>query len=147
MESIFNGNVINTPSIMCMLDVNNTLDWVKTFNPYKKTLENYNTINQFFNESEIFTNLCTNTQHQSKTSVCFTCKTPWFKSLQKADQDLFVNKISKFLQDEKVALDIKGYKSAPPSFRVWCGITVEKEDIKILCEWFNYAYNKIQTTF
>ena len=44
------------------------------------------------------------------------------------------------LEQEKVAFDVKGYNAAPPSFRVWCGLTVEEDDLKVLCEWFEYTY-------
>jgi phosphoserine aminotransferase len=87
-----------------------------------------------------FENLCKEQYNRSKTSVCFTISEQWFKNCNEDEQRIFINKITSILEEEEVAFDIKGYNSAPPSFRVWCGLTVEESDIKILCKWFKYAY-------
>jgi phosphoserine aminotransferase len=90
--------------------------------------------------SKNFENLCADEKYQSRTSVCFTISQSWFKESSQDQQRIFIDKVAAILQAEKVAFDIKGYNLAPPSFRVWCGLTVESEDIKNLCNWFEYAY-------
>jgi len=49
------------------------------------------------------------------------------------------------LEEEEVALDIASYRDAPAGFRVWCGATVEKEDLVALTPWFDWAYDKVKT--
>ena len=43
---------------------------------------------------------------------------------------------------ENAGFDFANHKAAPPSFRVWCGPTIEADDISALCEWIKYAYNE-----
>ncbi len=143
--AVFEGSVINTTSTMCILDALDTLNWIQESGGiaamYNRVNANFAAISNFLKTSQNFENLCADEKFQSRTSVCFQPKQAWFKELAEADQRKFIDKIAKILQDEKVAFDIKGYNSAPPSFRVWCGLTVEAADIKILCEWFEYACN------
>jgi phosphoserine aminotransferase len=142
--SVFEGSVINTTSTMCILDALDTLTWIKKSGGisamYNRVNANFEAISDFLKNSENFENLCADEKFQSRTSVCFTPKQTWFKELPEVEQRKFIDKVAAILQSEKIAFDIKGYNSAPPSFRVWCGLTVDTNDIKILCEWFEFAY-------
>jgi len=143
-ENVFAGSVINTTSTACILDALDALTWIKKEGGisamYARVNKNFAAISKFLSSSKNFENLCADTKFQSRTSVCFTISQSWFKELQVEEQRKFIDKIATILQEEKVAFDIKGYNSAPPSFRVWCGLTAEASDIEKLCEWFEYAY-------
>lgn len=145
-ENVFEGSVINTPSIACILDALDALTWIKEqggiATMYKRVNENFAAISQFLQSSKNFENLCAEEKYQSRTSVCFTIAQSWFKEASIEQQKIFIDKIAAILQKENVAFDIKGYASAPASFRVWCGLTAEADDIKKLCDWFEYAYAK-----
>ncbi len=147
-HNIFEGSVINTPSVMALLDVEDTLNWIKqnggALTMYEKVERNFAVISNFIENSQYFENLCAVRENRSKTSVCFTIKEEWFKKLDEEKQRDFINKVAKILEEEKVAFDIKGYNSAPPSFRVWCGLTVEESDLRSLCEWIESAFVKLQ---
>ena len=54
-----------------------------------------------------------------------------------------VKEITKRLEAEAVAFDIGAYRDAPPGLRIWCGATIEKEDVALLIEWLNWAYLSI----
>lgn len=142
--AVFEGSVINTTSTMCILDAFDALSWIKQMGgasaAYSRVNANFAAISDFLNSSPNFENLCADKKFQSRTSVCFRPSQEEFKKLDEAAQRQFIDQVAKILQDEKVAFDIKGYNSAPPSFRVWCGVTAEAQDIKILCEWFEYAF-------
>lgn len=141
---IFEGSVINTPSIACLLDAKDALDWIKENGGIKamyiRVEQNFVAISNFLNNSNNFENLCLKSNYQSYTSVCFTISQKWFKESSTEQQKSFIEKITLILERENVAFDIKGYNSAPASFRIWCGLTAEVEDIKNLCNWFEYAY-------
>lgn len=71
---------------------------------------------------------------RSCTSVCLTL-------------DLTPDQIKQFvalLESEDIAYDIGGYRDAPPSIRIWCGATVEKEDLEALVPWMEWAYETIK---
>lgn len=142
--NVFEGSVINTPSMSCILDAQDVLSWIDQNGGikamYERVNNNFSAISHFLKTSKNFENLCADEKYQSRTSVCFTISQSWFKELPQDQQRIFIDKVAAILQAEKVAFDIKGYNSAPPSFRVWCGLTVESEDIKNLCNWFEYAY-------
>lgn len=142
---VFDGSVINTTSTICLLDAFSVLNWIKEKGGanamFDRVNDNYQTISRAIDDSDNFENLCLEKQYQSKTSVCFTIKQPWFKESSIAKQQEFINKMAKILETEQVAFDIKGYKSAPPSFRVWCGLTIESADLEKLFNWFEHAYN------
>jgi len=142
--NVFEGSVINTPSMSCILDAQDVLSWIDQNGGikamYERVNNNFSAISHFLKTSQNFENLCADEKYQSRTSVCFTISQIWFKELPQDQQRMIIDKVAAILQAEKVAFDIKGYNSAPPSFRVWCGLTVESEDIKNLCNWFEYAY-------
>lgn len=144
-EKVFSGSVINTTSTICLLDALSVLTWIKDRGGvnamYERVNHNYQTISNAIDNSDNFENLCQEKQYQSKTSVCFTIKHDWFKESSVQKQQELVNEMVKFLETQQVAFDIKGYKSAPPSFRVWCGLTIQSTDLEILFNWFEHAYD------
>jgi phosphoserine aminotransferase len=73
---------------------------------------------------------------RSNTSVCLSVDLPEPK----------LKEMVKLLTDEKVAYDINSYAEAPLGIRIWCGATVEKSDIAILCQWLEWAYNSVVNT-
>lgn len=144
MDEVFEGKVLNTPSVMCLLDVQNTMNWIENNGGVavmqQRVNKNYAVISSFIENSPNFENLCDVEANRSKTSVCFTITHSWFKELDENGKKSFVKRIVDILGEEKVGFDVNGYNTAPPSFRVWCGLTVEAKDIEILCSWFEYAY-------
>merc|ERR1739845_64314 len=71
-------------------------------------------------------------ENRSCTSVCLTLD---LTTVQ-------IRQFVKLLEQENVALDIGGYRDAPPSIRIWCGATIETEDVEKLMPWLNWAYKK-----
>jgi len=82
---------------------------------------------------------------RSPTSVCLKVVDPWFENLKPEGQRAFIAEICSFLAQEGVAYDIQSYREAPPGLRVWCGCTVEEDDIKVLTGWLDYAFQRVKS--
>ena len=151
ISGIFEGNTINTPSMLCVEDILDTLNWVERlgglnelFNRSDKSLEY---ISEWIKENPSFEFMNQNEQERSNTGITFQIKEKWFKNEDEVKQRKIMSEICSLLANEKIANDINGYPKAPPSFRVWGGGTVEPRDIKNLLPWINWAVEEIRLQF
>ena len=55
-------------------------------------------------------------------------------------------RIASLLEQEGVALDIGGYRDAPPGLRIWAGATVQSADLRALTPWLDWAYAEVKKT-
>ena len=81
---------------------------------------------------------------QTNTGVCMVFQGDWYDSLSDDDKAGVPKKIVKLLEERNVGFDFNGYRDAPPSLRIWCGSTVEQEDLKRLLPWIEWAYEKVK---
>jgi phosphoserine aminotransferase len=135
-ESIFKGATINTPSMIAVEDYIDALTWAKSVGGVQGligiSLKNLAVLEKFVAENNWIDFLAKDPSVRSSTSVCLTL-------------DLSPEQIKKFvslLEKENVALDIGGYRDAPPSIRIWCGSTVETKDLELLMPWLKWAYEE-----
>lgn len=143
IEGIFEGATINTPSLLCVEDFLYSLSWAKSLGGLPalmtRTRTNAGVIENFVEENNWIDYLPSSLEIRSPTSVCLKFNHP---KLTKDNMASFAKKIAKILENEGVALDIKNYKKAPPGLRIWCGATVEKEDLELLMPWIKWAFEK-----
>lgn len=136
-ESIFQGSTINTPSMLCNEDYLQALQWAQSIGGLKslisKSQENLEVIEEFVGQHDWIHFLAKDKSIRSNTSVCLTVDLPV--------DDL--KKMISSLQKENAAYDISSYSEAPAGIRIWCGATVEKADLKILCQWLEWAYSDV----
>ena len=133
-RSIFDGATINTPSMLAVEDYADALNWCESIGGLSGMIErstaNLAVLEGFVEKNNWMQFLAKEKDQRSSTSVCLTL-------------DLTSTQIKKFVKvlgDENVAYDIGGYRDAPPSIRIWCGSTVEKEDLAKLLPWMEWAY-------
>jgi len=88
--------------------------------------------------------LAENARIRSNTSVCIKVTDPWFESLSDDAKAEAAKKIASLLDKEGVALDIAGYRAAPPGLRIWCGATIEKADLEALTPWLDWAWAQVK---
>ena len=146
ISDIFEGNTINTPSMMCVEDILDTLEWVKGLGGikelFKRSDKTLQYISEWINNNPSFEFMNQNEKTRSNTGITFLIKDDWFKNSGETKQREIMNKIFELLYKENVAYDINGYPKAPPSFRIWGGGTVEPDDINVLLPWIDWAYNE-----
>jgi len=138
IDGIFTGATINTPSMICVEDYLDALQWVESIGGLPALIDrskaNLSVLEKMVAEKEWVNFLCNDTTGatRSNTSVCL-------------ELDMDADKIKKmvaFLEAEDVAYDIGAYRDAPPGLRIWCGATVEREDLEALVPWLEYGYQK-----
>lgn len=137
-EGIFQGATINTPSMLCVADYLDALDWVESVGGVTATIarcnDNLRVLEDFVNATPWLGFLAESAEIRSNTSVCLSVDLP-------PDQ---VKAMVGLLANEEVAFDIGAYRDAPPGLRIWCGATVEAEDLQLLLPWLSWAYERVQ---
>ncbi len=141
IEGIFEGATINTPSMLCVEDFLYSLSWGKSQGGLRglvaKTKANAEVIERFVAENDWLDYLPSSPEIRSTTSVCLKFT---HHLLNTDNMTNFSKRVVARLENEEVAFDIKNYKKAPPGLRIWCGATVEKEDLELLVPWLKWAF-------
>jgi phosphoserine aminotransferase len=144
VEGIFQGETINTPSMLCVEDYLDALDWAKSIGGLKalhaRADANAKVIADWVARTEWIDFLARDPALRSNTSVCLKVVDPAVGRLPADAQAAFVKAIAAALDKEGVAYDIDAYRDAPPGLRIWCGSTVEKSDVEALTLWLDWAY-------
>ncbi|WP_428426126.1 phosphoserine transaminase [Pararhizobium sp.] len=144
IEGIFQGETINTPSMLCVEDYIDALNWAKSLGGLKALIAradaNAKAIDDFVAKTDWIANLAVDPATQSNTSVCLKIVDKDVAALDAAGQDTFAKGMVALLEKQGVALDIGAYRDAPSGFRIWAGATIETSDIKALMPWFDWAF-------
>ena len=143
-EGIFQGETINTPSMLCVEDYLDTLQWAKSVGGLKATVArsdaNAKAIADWVAVTPWIANLASRPEQRSNTSVCLKVVDPAVTRLSADDQAAFAKTLAGLLEKEGIAYDIAYYRDAPPGLRIWCGATVETSDIQALTAWLDWAF-------
>ncbi|MBL4725094.1 MAG: phosphoserine transaminase, partial [Rhizobiaceae bacterium] len=144
IEGIFQGATINTPSMLCVEDYLDTLNWGKSVGGLKGLIAradaNTSIIADFVEHNDWIDHLAVKAETRSNTSVCLTISHPDVLALDGAGQAAFAKSIVSMLDGEGVAFDIGAYRDAPAGFRIWCGATIETSDVEALMHWLDWAF-------
>ncbi len=139
-EGIFQGATINTPSMLCVADYLDALDWVESLGGVDAARArcdaNFAVVERFVEQTPWLSFLADDPATRSNTSVCLSVDLP-------ADG---VKRMITVLADEGVAYDIGAYRDAPPGLRLWCGATVEAADLEALMPWLAWAYDTVKNS-
>ena len=139
IEGIFQGETINTPSMLAVEDYLFALKWGKSIGGLDalkhRADANARAIWNFCASRDWIDNLAEDKATRSNTSVCLKFTDPRI-----TDGAAFAKAVAKRLEAEKIALDIGAYRDAPAGLRVWCGATVETSDIEAMLPWLEWAY-------
>src|SRR5438132_10997394 len=143
-QGIFEGETINTPSMLCVEDYLDTLAWAKSIGGLKALMAradaNAKAIADWVAVTPWIEFLARDPALRSNTSVCLKVVDPSVAKLSAEAQAGFVKSIAAALEKEGVAYDIDAYRDAPPGLRIWCGATVETSDIEALTLWLDWAF-------
>jgi len=145
-EAIFRGETINTPSMLCVEDYLDTLEWAKSIGGWRalhvRADANAKVIADWVARTPWIDFLTRDPAVRSNTSVCLRVVDPAVGRLSAEAQAAFTKGIAAMLENEAVAYDINAYRDAPAGLRIWCGSTVESSDVAALTLWLDWAYAK-----
>ena len=145
IEGLFEGETINTPSMLCVEDYIDALQWAKALGGRDALLAkadaNAAVIHDFVAKNGWIANLAEVAETRSNTSVCLKIVDPDVLQLDADGQAAFAKAIATTLEKEGVAFDIGAYRDAPAGLRIWTGATVEKADLEALMPWLSYAFD------
>jgi phosphoserine aminotransferase len=143
-EGLFAGETLNTPSMLCVEDYLDTLQWAKSIGGLKalraRADSNAKTIAEWVARTPWVENLSNDPAAASNTSVCLRLVDPAVTRLPPDAQLAFVKSLEAMLEKENVAYDIANHRDAPASLRIWCGCTVERTDVDALTAWLDWAF-------
>ena len=144
IAGVFKGETINTPSMLCVADYEDALDWAESEGGLAglqaRADVNFMTLQNWVDQTPWVENLVPSPEIRSNTSVCLKIVDPAISSLDAAAQKAFTKKLVGLLDDEGIAYDINGYRDAPPGLRIWCGATVDAADVAALGPWLDWAF-------
>jgi phosphoserine aminotransferase len=150
IAGIFEGETINTPSMLCVEDYLDTLVWAKSLGGQKALVArsdaNTKVIADWVARTPWVAFLAKEPSIRSNTSVCLKIVDPAVAALPADAQAVFVKTLAAVLEKENVAYDIDAYRDAPPGLRIWCGATVETSDVEALTLWLDWAFAKTKDT-
>jgi phosphoserine aminotransferase len=148
VEGIFEGETINTPSMLALEDYLDTLKWAESIGGLKgliaRSEANLAALTAWVKDSQWTAFLAEDAKTRSNTSVCLKIVDPAFTALGADAQAEMAKKLVSVLEKEGVALDLGAYRSAPPGLRIWCGATVDTKDIQALTPWLDWAWAQVK---
>jgi phosphoserine aminotransferase len=144
MEALFEGETINTPSMLAVEDYIDALNWAKSIGGLdalqRRADDNCKVFSDWVAKTPWIDFLSVDSNTRSNTSMCLMIVDPQVTSRSAEVRAEFAKTIVSALEIEKVAYDISSYRDAPAGLRIWTGSTVETRDLEILTEWLDWAF-------
>ena len=144
---IFEGATINTPSMLAVEDYLDALRWAAGIGGLEELIRradrNVDVLAKWVEKTDWVEFLAASPSIRSNTSVCLKVVDPRVTGLSDDAQAEFAKKLASLLEKEGAALDVGGYRDAPPGLRIWCGATVEASDLDALTPWLDWAFAEV----
>ena len=144
MEGIFQGETINTPSMLCVEDYLDALGWAKSVGGLNALVARADANTKVLADWKARTPwidfLAVDSAIRSNTSVCLKVVDPAITALSPDAQADFAKKLVAAVEKEGAGYDFAHYRDAPAGLRIWCGATVEAKDVEILTQWLDWAF-------
>jgi phosphoserine aminotransferase len=143
-QGIFEGETINTPSMLCVEDYLDALNWAKSVGGLKALMAradaNLKVLADWKAKTPWIDFLASDPAIRSNTSVCMKVIDPAIASLTGDAQIDFIKKLVALVEKEGAGYDFAGHRDAPAGLRIWCGATVEANDVALLTQWIDWAF-------
>jgi phosphoserine aminotransferase len=150
-EALFAGATINTPSMLCLEDYLDALDWIESVGGVRgataRSDANAAVISAWVERTAWVDFLARVPATRSNTSVCLKIVDPDLAALPRETRDAVPAAMAALLDAEDAAKDIASHRAAPPGLRIWTGATVERSDVEALMPWLDWAFAEVTRAF
>ncbi|HMK90568.1 MAG TPA: phosphoserine transaminase [Methylocystis sp.] len=147
IEGVFLGETINTPSLLCVEDYLDALQWARSIGGldalFARANANAAAVAQWIEQAPTFDFLAKEPQTRSNTSVCLEFADPKVLALEPKTRAAFAKSLVSLVEREGAGYDFGAYRDAPPGLRIWCGPTVEAADVAVLAQWIDWAFSEV----
>lgn len=147
IDGIFSGATINTPSLLCVEDAIDSMQWIQSIGGQQAAQSisdaNLAAITDWVSQTDWIAFLAKDKATRSNTSVCLSIIDPRFTALDTAEQREKIKAMCALLAAEQAAYDINAYKAAPAGLRIWTGATVQTSDVTALLPWIEWAFGEV----
>ena len=151
ISGIFTGATINTPSMLCVEDYIDTLNWGAEVGSLKglikRSEDNLAVLRNWVEKTDWVDFLAVDPVTISNTSVCLKITASWFTELEDEEKAKAAKKLASLLDEQNVAYDIGAYRDAPAGLRIWAGSTIEAADLRDLTPWIDWAYETVRASY
>ncbi len=148
IEGIFRGETINTPSLLCVEDALDGLNWAENIGGLQgliaRSQANFDAVAKWVEATPWVDFLASDPSTRSTTSICLKIVDPWYTGLSDEAKVAGAKQLASALDKEGVAYDIGAYRDAPPGLRIWGGATVETAYLEALFPWLDWAYGLVK---
>jgi phosphoserine aminotransferase len=145
--ALFEGDTINTPSLLCVEDVIDGLRWAESIGGLPALLErsakNFRAVAAWVERTPWIAFLARDPATRSNTSICLRLADPRLCARPAEEQVKVLKRIAALLEQERAAYDIGSYRDAPPGLRIWGGATVETSDLEALFPWLDWTWGEV----
>ena len=113
----------------------------------RRSNENFECLQGWVDQRPWIENLVSDPSNRSNTSVCLKFSDKRFVALNQDQKNHFVKEFVGRLEAENAAFDIKGHRNAPPGLRIWCGATINLDDIQRLLPWLDWCFSETESNY
>jgi phosphoserine aminotransferase len=146
IEGIFQGETINTPSMLCVEDAIDSLKWAESVGGLDGLVAraegNLAAVAAWEECSSWARFLAEDPATRSCTSIQLAIVDPWFTALSPEARFQTVRAMTARLEAEGVGYDLASHRASPPGIRIWAGATVERSDVEALLPWLDWAWEQ-----
>jgi phosphoserine aminotransferase len=147
-EGLFQGDTINTPSMLAVEDALDGLRWAEAIGGLPALIArseaNLAAVAAWVERSAWAGFLAESPPTRSSTSICLRIVAPWFVAEPAEAQGRIARALAALLEAEGAALDVGSYRDAPPGLRLWGGATVDTADIQAVLPWLDWAFARLE---
>ena len=146
---LWEGGVVNTPSMLCVEDALFSLAWIEKIGGLPAMIArakaNRAVLDAWIEKSRWAGHLTRDPATRPNTPVAMRLNGPEIDGVSDDEKRCIASAIATLLESEAVAFDIHAFRTAPPGLRVWTGGTVELSDIAALPPWLDWAFEQVKT--